>query len=190
MSEIQAVFSCSVGATSELKLLIGVFDQRCLLQWNLAKALWWCVEFNRKTDDDDDHEKKRNSSKFALAPSYLNQRQLAAAGARAEEHVIGEEVTLADGLALVPAEAAAQSGAGRLEATGGAAAAAAPSFAARRAAAEHLEDAALADEHLVHVEENVAAADDDALDGECSEVLTRDSSSSFILAFSRLFRST
>ncbi|KAH9406371.1 hypothetical protein TYRP_013345 [Tyrophagus putrescentiae] len=87
-------------------------------------------------------------------------------GARAAEHVIGEEVTLADGLALVPAEAAAQSGAGRLEATGGAAAAAAPSFAARRAAAEHLEDAALADEHLVHVEENVAAADDDALDGE------------------------
>ncbi len=79
--------------------------------------------------------------------------------------MIGEEVTLADGLALVPAEAAAQSGAGRLEATGGAAAAA-PSFAARRAAAEHLEDAALADEHLIHVEENVAAADDDALDGE------------------------
>ncbi len=74
--------------------------------------------------------------------------------------MIGKEVALADGLILLAAKAAAQSGPRRLEATGGAA------LGAPSATAEHLQDAALANEDLIDVQQNVTAADDDALNGE------------------------
>lgn len=64
--------------------------------------------------------------------------------------MIGKEVALPDCLTLLASKTSTQASPGRLVSV----------------SSEHLEDAALANEHLIDVQQNVTAADDDALNGE------------------------